>query len=379
MDISPTQTPAQAITFDGPSSPSGDPSCDDPFVALLAGLLQPQILPLPAAITSAPSEKGAYDVAAAAQAAAPVAMPVDAAGTLAGAPAPLAQALRPAASSLEAIPTRLDVAEAASPIASDMPQAQPNSAPATPQPAKVTAAATPDPAGSAPTELRKQPPAEPDAMDAGDQAPDSSTGGDVPPQSPALARAGLKAEPADRDRFDPAPQRLPDGAPAINPASMRAPSVTDASAAGQVPIAAPPMTLPSLDHRGRLVSARLIIAQGDRGSSVRIDLEPADLGRVEVALHVDDAGLASATFTVDRPETLQLLQRDARAVGELLGSSGFTVQQGALGFTLRDSPGSQQGPERGERSGRTLAARGGGEPGPARALASRQGLLDLRV
>ena len=78
--------------------------------------------------------------------------------------------------------------------------------------------------------------------------------------------------------------------------------------------ASPPVQLPTPDHRGRPVTARLRWSSGIDGSRVRIDLEPADLGRVEVALRLDDSGAAAASFTVDRPETLQLLQRDARVV-----------------------------------------------------------------
>lgn len=139
------------------------------------------------------------------------------------------------------------------------------------------------------------------------------------------------------------------------------------------------MTLAAPDHHGRVVSARLVRGEAGDSSSLRIDLEPADLGRVEVSLRLDDDGVASATFTVDRPETLQLLQRDARTVGDLLGSAGFTVSQGGLGFTLRDQPG---GTPWSERSGR--AAAGGaatrGEPAAGAATPrSRHGLLDLQV
>ena len=113
---------------------------------------------------------------------------------------------------------------------------------------------------------------------------------------------------------------------------------------------------------------------------MRIDLEPADLGRVEVALRLDDAGAAAASFTVDRPETLQLLQRDARVVNEMLNAAGFTVDQGGLDFTLRD-PGGRDGGEGQQQPARGRADAGfpddgaSGEPGPLH----RRGLLDLRV
>ena len=86
---------------------------------------------------------------------------------------------------------------------------------------------------------------------------------------------------------------------------------------------------------------------------MRIELEPADLGRVEVALHLDDAGTAAASFTVDRPETLQLLQRDARTVTDMLAAAGFTVDCGSLGFSLRDgsgNPGQSDRPRAGQEA-----------------------------
>ena len=59
--------------------------------------------------------------------------------------------------------------------------------------------------------------------------------------------------------------------------------------------------LPTPDHRGRPVTARLVMVDGIDGSRVRIDLEPADLGRVEVALRLDDSGTAAASFTSTAP------------------------------------------------------------------------------
>ena len=94
----------------------------------------------------------------------------------------------------------------------------------------------------------------------------------------------------------------------------------------------PPVLLAVPDHRGRQVTARLAIGAAGGASSVRIELEPADLGRVEVALHLGDTGTAAASFTVDRPETLQLLQRDARTVTDMLAAAGFTVDSGSLGL-----------------------------------------------
>ena len=125
------------------------------------------------------------------------------------------------------------------------------------------------------------------------------------------------------------------------------------------------------------MSARLVVVDGVEGSSVHIALDPPEIGRVEVALRLDDAGVASATFTVDRPETLQLLQRDSRTVGDLLGAAGFTVEQGGLGFSLRDS-GREQGAPRRESPPGGGAPRDATAPVPA-AIGRRRGLLDLQV
>jgi hypothetical protein len=141
----------------------------------------------------------------------------------------------------------------------------------------------------------------------------------------------------------------------------------------------PAILLPVPDHRGRPVTARLEVIDAGDGSRVRIDLEPADLGRVEVALRLDDSGAATASFTVERPETLQLLQRDARVVNEILGAAGFTVEQGGLDFSLGDSGGREGGsrpaPQPAWAEARSGSPADAGEPAPSR----RRGLLDLQV
>jgi flagellar hook-length control protein FliK len=191
---------------------------------------------------------------------------------------------------------------------------------------------------------------------------------------------------------DPSPT-APSGTPAANtevvtPVGAAEAAVTPApAAAGSTPAAdgmqsrgLPPVQLPSPDYRGRPVTARLELIEDAAGRQVRIDLEPADLGRVEIALRLDEAGTAAATFTVDRPETLQLLQRDARAVNEMLSAAGFTVDQGGLDFTLRDSGGRTGGGERrsgpaGRQDHGSGAEGATGQP----TLRQRRGLLDLRV
>jgi flagellar hook-length control protein FliK len=286
-------------------------------------------------------------------------------------------ALQPAGAPVpsELTPARLDTPLVAASTESALPQ----SAGSATEVAQAGTAKSERQRRTAEPEPHERPRAHVAATEIASQTTGSRTATDASPEPSAHPGTTVsEASPADRNVSDPGPPRLPDAATPPSPAQVRGPTVADPLPAVQPPVASHPVALPSPDHRGRVVSARLVVAQDNGGSSMRIDLEPADLGRVEVALHVDDAGLASATFTVDRPETLQLLQRDARSVGELLGAAGFTVQQGALGFTLRDPPGGQHGSERGERGGRAVSARDGPAT-PARPFARRDGLLDLRV
>jgi hypothetical protein len=90
-------------------------------------------------------------------------------------------------------------------------------------------------------------------------------------------------------------------------------------------------------------------ADGDRNFSIRLD--PPELGRVEVNLNVNAQGHAEAEFSADRPQTLELLQRDASSLERALKEAGLNLA-GGLAFSLkgdgrsggwRDSHGSARG------------------------------------
>ncbi|ODT51493.1 MAG: hypothetical protein ABS59_09930 [Methylobacterium sp. SCN 67-24] len=69
-----------------------------------------------------------------------------------------------------------------------------------------------------------------------------------------------------------------------------------------------------------------------------IRLDPAELGRVDVRLEISDDGSVSAKLTVDRVETLQLLQRDARTLERAFEQAGLKASEGGVEMSLRDSP-----------------------------------------
>jgi chemotaxis protein MotD len=73
--------------------------------------------------------------------------------------------------------------------------------------------------------------------------------------------------------------------------------------------------------------------EGMRRFDIRLD--PPELGRVDVRLDVDRHGHATTKLTVDRPETLDLLQREARGLERALQQAGLKTDAGGLEFSLR--------------------------------------------
>jgi chemotaxis protein MotD len=66
-----------------------------------------------------------------------------------------------------------------------------------------------------------------------------------------------------------------------------------------------------------------------------IRLDPPELGRIDVRLDVDNGGNVTSRLTVDRPETLDLLRRDAPQLERALQHAGLNTE-GGLQFSLRD-------------------------------------------
>ncbi|WP_332681076.1 flagellar hook-length control protein FliK [Bosea sp. (in: a-proteobacteria)] len=74
---------------------------------------------------------------------------------------------------------------------------------------------------------------------------------------------------------------------------------------------------------------------GNKRFDIRLD--PAELGRVDVRLEISDDGSVSAKLTVDRVETLHLLQRDARTLERAFEQAGLKPSESGVEMSLRDS------------------------------------------
>ena len=78
-------------------------------------------------------------------------------------------------------------------------------------------------------------------------------------------------------------------------------------------------------------------------TTFNMQLEPADLGRLDIEMSFDKAGNVKAHLTADRPETLAMLQRDSQHLGRILQDAGLEVEENALSFDLRQDNPQQDG------------------------------------
>jgi flagellar hook-length control protein FliK len=128
-------------------------------------------------------------------------------------------------------------------------------------------------------------------------------------------------------------------------------------------------------------------AMQNGSNRLTVSLQPAELGRVEIKLDVDKDKNVTATIVVDRPATLDLLQRDAKALERALQDAGLQTNDGSLSFSLRNGAG--QGGGNGA-NGQAGAGIGGGNSGApasdaadsaarAAVIATADGYVDLET
>lgn len=80
------------------------------------------------------------------------------------------------------------------------------------------------------------------------------------------------------------------------------------------------------------VAVSRAVADGDTEFTVR--LNPAELGRVTVKMQFAEAGGVRATVLVQSPETLEMLQRDARGLERALEAGGHKIDAGGIDLSL---------------------------------------------
>ncbi len=95
-----------------------------------------------------------------------------------------------------------------------------------------------------------------------------------------------------------------------------------------------------------------------KSSQINIQLSPAELGKVELRLNIQRNGTTQVVVTVDKPETLVLLQKDSAQLEKALNQAGLNTSQENLSFNLRE--------QRDPKGGFSGRKRLGGDPEDAK-------------
>lgn len=114
------------------------------------------------------------------------------------------------------------------------------------------------------------------------------------------------------------------------------------SIAGQAAHATTSLTSAGQAHPAtHMVAAQITkSAREGKASVITLELDPPELGRVDVKLEFGNDQTVKALLTVEKPETHQMLQRDAAYLERALHSAGLTVDGGGINFQLASDPGS---------------------------------------
>jgi flagellar hook-length control protein FliK len=83
------------------------------------------------------------------------------------------------------------------------------------------------------------------------------------------------------------------------------------------------------------VSVQLGKAVPGKNDQMVINLKPVELGSVEVKLDFGADGRVQASIMAERPETLEMLQKDHRALERALNDAGLQTDPGSLSFNLK--------------------------------------------
>jgi flagellar hook-length control protein FliK len=135
------------------------------------------------------------------------------------------------------------------------------------------------------------------------------------------------------------------------------------------------------------VAVRLIKAAADGINHINIALNPVELGHIEVRMEIGPNGHYKAVFAADRPQTADMLQRNAQELTRSLQDAGLRTDTGSLSFNLRGQgqqnshPGNQQG-QNGSHQNASAADIGPDVVLPPTAYAGSTGgtsRLDIRV
>lgn len=83
------------------------------------------------------------------------------------------------------------------------------------------------------------------------------------------------------------------------------------------------------------IQLQMKTAVKDGVTRIVMKLEPAELGEVEIKMEIGASGKTGVVISVDRPQTLALLQQDAKQLQQMLTDLGLKTDPNSLSFNLR--------------------------------------------
>jgi hypothetical protein len=141
---------------------------------------------------------------------------------------------------------------------------------------------------------------------------------------------------------------LPDGTDGTlltgMPGATSQPGSVDQLASSVTAMARAPMTPQAAPAQVAMHMAKAAEAGSNR---FVIQLSPAHMGDVRVDMKVNKDGTVHAMLHVEKPETLQMLQRDAGLLHQALQAAGLKPDGGSLNFSLRQDGGQFAGQDGG--------------------------------
>lgn len=83
------------------------------------------------------------------------------------------------------------------------------------------------------------------------------------------------------------------------------------------------------------VAVQIKTALADGSSKIHIQLQPEELGKLDIRLNVGADGKTGVVITADNKNTLDTLQRDSSGLQRALSDAGLSTDSGSLSFNLR--------------------------------------------
>jgi len=98
------------------------------------------------------------------------------------------------------------------------------------------------------------------------------------------------------------------------------------------------------------VSTQIAMAAKDGVDRIKVQLHPAELGRIDIKLELGNDGRVIAVISADNQDSLDLLKQDSKQLEQALKDAGFETGSDSLSFSLNQEQGDNEEP-----SGATVA------------------------